>query len=363
MRGTIVAILGAIGAFFCVLSRGERATACSVSYPPPALAGYPTEGKTDVPTDVVPVFAYFEANLSSQAELPRATFELVSDSGATIAATARTTYATHFELVFGEELAPRTGYVLHASLQTSDPLVTNELTLSFTTGDGPVTEDPAPPSARIQHYTSFGEVLVSSCGPNANSSCLFFQSPGPFDVVMVDDFGQEQAPHYLIYKEWTPNLSGVEQGTNFQCARLRTRAGDGTLSGAVDICHDDGESYPVTGDLTDLVCTESGLTRGGVPIGQAGGTGTGGSAGTGTGVGGDNTGGSDTGGSGTGGSATGGGGDQPDPDDEGSRTVMTEGCGCSVPGKARGSTAAAWMLLALAWFARRRSGTIPSVSC
>jgi hypothetical protein len=365
MRGTVVAILGATAASCGVFSLAERATACSLAYPPPALAGYPTPGMANVPTDVVPAFAYFEANLSSEAALPVATFALVSDSGVTIPATPQATYATHFELLLAEELEPLTSYEVRASLPTpSGQPPNNELFLSFTTGNGPFTGTPAAPSARIQHYTSFGSVLVSTCGPNENGSCLFFQSRGPFDVVMVDELGEEREPHYLLFKEWAPNLSSVQVGTSFQCARLRTRASDGTLGEAVDICRDDGESYPVTGDLTNLLCTEDGLTRGGVPIGQAGGTGTGGSAGTGaggTGTGGSDTGGSETGGSETGGSDTGGtgtGGAEPDDGEPGSHTVVTEGCGCSVPGKARDRTAAPWIALALASFARRRAARL-----
>ena len=315
--------VAAVGAFVAAALSPTRATACSFPEPPPALVGTPVDGALDVPTNVIPV--YDQVAFYSYAAGPDAAasaFELLSPEGVSLPFTLRPSHVQHFELVPVSPLEPRSTYLIHVTLQplpgSTQPLV--ELDLSFTTGDGPTNEIPPPPSGRIQHYTAFGNIAIDSCSPGPNNSCVFFQTPGPMDLAFVDEFGQE-SEHYLVFDPWTSNLTGIDQGTNYRCVRLRARAPDGALSGPTDLCQGDGETFRVTGSLSGIECTPNGLTRNGVPIGQAG---SGGSSGT-------------------------------EPDDGDSRTVVTEGCGCSVPGSSRNAGFGALFVASLFLHARRRA--------
>src|SRR5262245_47695482 len=98
--------LGAFGAFVAVASPARRAAACVADPSPPALLGIPAPDATDVPTNVVPVFSYFNAKIEANG-LPLATFELVASGGETIALRALPTYVGHFELVPDVELPAR----------------------------------------------------------------------------------------------------------------------------------------------------------------------------------------------------------------------------------------------------------------
>jgi hypothetical protein len=63
-------------------------------------------------------------------------------------------------------------------------------------------------------------------------------------VTYIDSFGQEVASlspdgqliGYLQGGPFFDNLSGLDQGTNFECAKLRTRAINGSLSEPVVLC-------------------------------------------------------------------------------------------------------------------------------
>jgi MYXO-CTERM domain-containing protein len=160
------------------------------------------------------------------------------------------------------------------------------------------------------------------------------------------------SPYLDLYFDavWA-NLSGVNQGTPYECAVLRTRGADGTMSEAVDICRDDADTVTLP-DVDGLECTENGLVKNGVPVGGSGGGGTGGTGGTGTGgveTGGTAVGGAETGGTG----ADGSGNTAGEPDESETRTVITEGCGCRVPRPAGGSGAAAWLALGLSLLVQR----------
>src|SRR5688572_27097482 len=290
MVGSRVAVGGALVAALALAS--GHALACLVPPPPIGLVGLPADGERNVPTNVVAVYASAYANLHAEEEIVRARFELTSSSGAIVPLTPQVRFAHHFELVPETALEPSTEYTLRATLPTQptyEPSVA--VSLSFTTGDKPVTGTPAPPNARMQHYHST-DTVVSSCDPGLDGSCIFF--PRGTGVELSYSFAPDT--RYLVFGGWGTNLTGVNQGNPATCATLRTRAADGTMSEPRELCREDAETLSVP-DLTGLGCTENGLAINGVPIaGSGGGGATGGAAGTGgTGIGGVATGGADTG--------------------------------------------------------------------
>ena len=344
----------AVVAVFALQSR--RASACSIGVPAPALVGKPVPGELSVPTDVVPVFSSFEAGDLNGSYLAEATFELSSATGETIAVTAQMTFSSHFELIPSSELEPSTEYTIRATFAPREAQQTGvEVSLSFTTGSGPLTEAPAPPDVKMQHYHA--EMNGTSCDPATDGSCLFFPSG---TAVAITQPGDSSPMSRLTFDPWWDNLSGVNQGTPWTCVTLRSRAIDGTLSDPVDVCRDEAETVnlPTTSGLR---CTEDGVF---IPPGGTGGTGgsdAGGSAGTGgsSGTSGSDAGGTSAGGASAGGAQTGG-TSAGAPDDDESRTVVTEGCGCRVPGTSNPSSSA-WFALGASLLAlarrRRRSGS------
>lgn len=335
-------------AFAGVIATTERATACTTIEPAPALVGLPEPDARDVPTNVVPIYVSSRARIFSDQDLALVEIELVSAGGVPVAVTARPAYNGHTELVPEAELEPLTEYTLSVTVPPREiEIPPIELGLSFTTGSGPTTGPPDPPSVRMQHYFS-NPTVVSSCDPSTSGSCIFFPSGLAVEYWYSGDLSDYR---YLVFDAVWADLSGIDQGTPYECATLRTRGADGTTSETVEICRGDAETITLP-DVTGLECTENGLVKNGVPVGGSGGTGglvgTGGTGGTGTG--GTATGGVETGGTG----ADGTGNSAGEPDDGGTRTVVTEGCGCRVPTPARGTGSAVWLALGLSLLARRR---------
>ncbi|HEY3497037.1 MAG TPA: MYXO-CTERM sorting domain-containing protein, partial [Polyangiaceae bacterium] len=140
--------------------------------------------------------------------------------------------------------------------------------------------------------------------------------------------------------------------SEISCANLEEHCsmiGAGGSSGASGT----GGSGGATGGSTTQGGAGSG--SGGSPAGtggiDAGGRASGGSAGTGS-----------TRGGTSGTAAAGSGGDAGAPDgasgeesENGGRTVITQGCGCSVPGKRTSLPTSLLSLLAIGWFVRRRT--------
>src|SRR6185436_6701128 len=89
MVGLRVATAGAVLAAVALVS--GRADACVTPPPKPALVGTPAEGEQNVPTDVIPVFSYTDANFLTEETLNQAEFEFVSATGS-VSATARPKY-------------------------------------------------------------------------------------------------------------------------------------------------------------------------------------------------------------------------------------------------------------------------------
>jgi hypothetical protein len=108
-----------------------------------------------------------------------------------------------------------------------------------------------------QHYRFHGP--LSSCDPQNTGSCVAF-AQGPVVANFIDEFGQEHEP-YLWQKPVLSNLSGIDQGTNFLCMNLRSRAPDGTLSSPISLCTDDGPLLELSGS-SQIRCSAAGLTQG-----------------------------------------------------------------------------------------------------
>jgi hypothetical protein len=309
MRGLRAACWVAFGAFVAVLSPASRAAACVADQSPPALSGIPAADAIDVPTNVVPVFSYFNAKID-ETGLSLATFELVASGGETIALRALPTYAAHFELVSDVELAARVAYVLHATLVLGSG-ESAEASLAFTTGDAPLEGVPEPPPVRMQHFVA-PEAPPPLCGWGRAGSCIFFGTQTVLDLTFT---GPDLEPvRYLALGPVTSNLTGVDVTAGYDCVIARTRATDSMLSDSLALCRDNGERFDLS-TTNGLSCTENGLAVDGMLLGGA---------------------------------------TEPDPDGPSTRTIVTEGCGCALPGRAHdGRFVLAFAVLA-AFSARRR---------
>lgn len=321
-----------------VLATSARADACTIAPPPVALRGYPTEGETNVPTDVVPVFSIYGANILNEQTLALTAFELTSPSGANVAVSARMAFTYDFELVPERQLDPQTTYTLRATVPATPS--SNVLTLSFTTDTGPLSAPVLPPSVRLQHYHRTGPES-STCDPGSDGSCIFYP-PGTTVELWPSESPERRT---LVFDPRWDNLSGLNQGSETSCLSLRTRAPNGLMSDVVEICRDEGQSFTVS-DTLNLTCTDRGFEKGGIPLDGSGGA-PGGTGGTGRG-------GGETGGFTTGGSANGDSAGAPD-DEARPREILTEGCGCHIPGARRAGSAGLIVLAGVLALSRRRA--------
>jgi hypothetical protein len=355
------------------VATSARANACTPVGPPFELAGHPTAGEVNIPTNAIPIYGLVNARINGEQSLPLTAIEMVSAAGMSVPVAPRVAFDHLFELVPEAALEPSTTYTIRVTPPpptTGEPYGTAEL--SFTTGAGPVTTPPMPPDVRVQHYVA-SEALGSTCDPGTEGSCLSFP-PGSGVEVWNADTPQYR---YLIFGSWWAYLRTTYPAPATSCAILRARAPDGAMSDTIEVCGDDGEFLSIP-DNAGIRCTNRGFEKGGVPLGGSGGTGTGGSAGMATGgtatggaetggatsggtdAGATSTGGFDTGGSNTGGADVGGTGGTgnsagaPDEEDDGSHTVMTEGCGCRVPAPTGGAHPACLLAAAASLLLLRR---------
>ena len=263
--------VGVIACSTLIFPASRVAEACSLPKPPAALKGIPADGETGVATNVRPVYDTLAADLAGSVNDAR--FELLSASGVAIAVAARATHQWHFELFPAVELEPQTTYTLHASWTTNE-LNPVSFTQSFTTGAGPVVGAPAPPVASLRHYRVHEPTPVSCGTAYPTGTCVSVNAGTLVQASHIDDLGQEHGVHdengvltggYLHGGPFFANLSGIDQGTNFECVRLRSRGVDGSLSAPVTLCRDDGPLYELAGGAM-LGCTSDGLTRGGALV-------------------------------------------------------------------------------------------------
>jgi MYXO-CTERM domain-containing protein len=252
----------AAGALF-----GPRAArACSTQAPPPALETLPADGAVEVPTDVRPTVNAFAAGIYSLTD-QAPTFELVDPAGHVVALTPGDGFTWDLELSPAEALTPNTRYQLNGHWAVGAAMTPVDKSVSFTTGAGPLAAAPPRPQASMEHYF-FSNGPGSSCDPQPTGSCVAMPDDAVVELTFVDTFKQElgsgyskDGEHpipYLMRGPFFINLSGRDQGTNFLCAKLRTRAANGAVSDALTLCGSDAPTFSVRS--TKIACTAGGLT-------------------------------------------------------------------------------------------------------
>jgi MYXO-CTERM domain-containing protein len=253
-----VVALGSIAVAW-VVAWSPSASACSMPWPPPALDGYPADGATGVPTDVVPV--YESIQLGDPALGGPIPFVLRDAQGTQIPLVMSAPYTWYVALTPRTELEPNTTYTLEASVTSrGTPTSIVVVTASFTTGDGPASSPEPTNGALLEHFTAHG--AVSSCDATPQGTCVALPPEAFVTASFVDEFGQEHPPDLYRGPTFT-NLSGVNQGTNFRCVRLRSRAPNGAESAPVELCGDGAPFYDYDGSSNAVACTPAGLTFGG----------------------------------------------------------------------------------------------------
>jgi hypothetical protein len=248
--------------------------ACSIALPPPALEGIPADGDVAVPTDVRLIYDLFAAHLTALA-VQSPEFELTDASGQILRLVQRPPSVGKLELVPENQLQPLTVYRLRGHWREASPSAgETTLSLSFTTAAGPAVA-PSPPVASMQHY-AFREVALSSCDPQSTGTCVSIPASTTVAVTYIDSFGQEVADFspdglevvgYLRGGPFFDNLSGLDQGTNFECVKLRTRALNGSLSEPVVLCGKDAPTFELRG-TANIACSPAGLTHDGHLVSQ-----------------------------------------------------------------------------------------------
>jgi hypothetical protein len=245
-----VALAGVALGLVCIAPKSARA--CSTAQPPAALLGYPANGEADVPTDVVPFYDTITARITDAAT---AKFVLTSSKGETIAVSAELSHTWHVDLVPVELLQPNTTYRIALSLPDEESVSG----ISFTTGAGPFQGVPEPPTASLHHYQFAADVPYNSCSRSPTGTCVALGTNLPVDVTHLWD-GHEDGYAYLYERSSFTNLSGLDQGTPFDCVNLRSRAPNRVYSTAVQLCREDGPLFTLSS--AEVTCTPEGLMQG-----------------------------------------------------------------------------------------------------
>ena len=265
-QGLVLSVCVAIAGW---LYAPEPAHACSYMRGPAVLQGYPVEGQIDVPTDVRPVFSSFAAWIDDF-DMQSPVFELATASGQSVAVTPRRSFIGGFEVIPDVALESQTVYTLTGRWTSlSTPPMEVSVSLSFTTGAGPVADPPPSVSASLQHYVFDGRDL-SSCNSPRTGTCVSFPADVMVKFTHIDNLGQEWGDYlpdgeligYLQGGPFFVNLSGIDQGTPFECIKLSARAPNGTFGEPLMLCGRDGPSYGLSGSRV-IACTSAGLTHDG----------------------------------------------------------------------------------------------------
>ncbi len=187
-------------AVLVLITWGPRtASACSTAAPPPSLVGYPSDTDVQVPTDVVP---FYDTTPFIASDRSITQFSLTSSAGDTLAVQTTDTHLYTIDLTIEKALQPNTKYTLVASLSAApNPDAAKTLTLTFTTGAGPVSAPPDPPQAFLQHY-QFGQQLRSSCSPWEEGTCVAVSTGFPLEQTDVYESGAESQWTYLRREPW-----------------------------------------------------------------------------------------------------------------------------------------------------------------
>ena len=268
-KGPAVVALAAACAI--VPLRPSVAEACSIAAPPPALVGSPSDGDTNVPTDVVPFYDSSLAQLPLTATTGASSFtvggnpqfKLVSAGGDEIPLTASATHYWAVELTPQGPLQPNTSYTLNGAwtINSSTP-ATGALT--FTTGAGPVLARPPAPKASLERYHWNAGPTFTDCDPSPDGACVALPENAVIEVTYIDSFGQDNPPSYL-YRHSYLDTGLNPSNTNFSCLRLRERAPNGTFGDPTVLCAADAPLVSFGGSAP-FECTSEGLTRDGQPI-------------------------------------------------------------------------------------------------
>jgi hypothetical protein len=233
-----------------VLASPGSARACSIAAPPAALVGYPANGQVGVPTDVVP---FYDMSTARIGDIASAEFELLSAAGDAIALLAEERYSRKVELVPASPLLPNTKYRIRLAVPNGESVNGVE----FITGSGAYEGTPAPPSASLQHYQLEYD-SHSSCGPSRTGTCVMLDGSVPVEVSYASPGGVDPTYVYLQEASFLTNLSGIEQGTPYDCVVLRARAPNGVFSEPVERCREDGAMLTFS-NAARLTCTSAGL--------------------------------------------------------------------------------------------------------
>ena len=312
----------------------RTASACSERPPTPALRGYPSDGAEGVPTDVVPFF-------SNEGGLWIVEVTLTSAAGDAIAAQVASAQLRIIDVTFEKALQPNTTYALVAKLgRSAGPDEVESLSLSFTTGAGPVSEAPAPPEASLQSYR-FSQRLLSNCTLGTEASCVAVTSALPVEESDTDAAGHDSQFVRLRTEPW---LIDSKRGPT-DCLKLRARAPNATYSSPVVLCGDDAPPFMICGSER-IACTSQEITHDGALLPAGAGGSAGFSAGAGC---------PEQGGEAMATSAAGqvesSAGAMAQAGAQGSPLEVGGGCNLALHGK-RSTNSALGALLALAWFAR-----------
>ena len=257
----------ALACGLCLLAAGlttRSALACSYPTPAPTLRGLPADGQEDVPTDVVPLYNLDRLNAFA---LENVSFVLRTEAGAPVATETEELIRPAAEIRPLEPLEPLTRYVLEATAPgaTGEPTT---LTLSFTTGAGPLSAPPEAPRATLQHWRFAADVELTSCDANAVGTCVALPQGELTEVLAMTPAGGRDASAFLVQGPLGYNLvaDSALRGHPFTCVRLRQRAMNGVYSEPVKLCGADAETKVLAGN-SSLSCTPSGIEHDG-PFGD-----------------------------------------------------------------------------------------------
>jgi hypothetical protein len=238
----------------------EVADACTFPRLPPALDGYPGDGAVDVPIDVVPFYDAGAAELGwDERGLRGGTLTLRDANGTEVPITLQEPHPGTLALVPGAELEPNA----HYSLELAPSDAGNEsfsTLLEFETGTQRAAA-PEPPPAFLQHY-EFLDGQEAACASNwRRGTCLAF----PAGVTLVGTYADAHGTPWGSFNDhvWTKptfvDLTGIDQGTPYECVELRMRAANGTFSEPTRLCGADAPFFELDGN-DGAVCTPDGIS-------------------------------------------------------------------------------------------------------
>ncbi|HEY0463561.1 MAG TPA: hypothetical protein VGC79_05105 [Polyangiaceae bacterium] len=212
-----------------------------------------------MPTDVVP---FYDLSLLAASNRTITEFSLTSSAGDTLAVQQAEAHSYTIDLTIEKALQPNTKYTLVANLDASlNPNAANTLSLTFTTGAGPVSAPPAPPQASLQHY-QLGDGPKSSCSPWVEGTCVAVSAGFPIEETYIYESGQESLSSALHLAPWFNDLTEISPGTGASCVKLRTRAPNATYSSPVVLCGAGAPFATIRGSEA-IGCTSQGLTQDG----------------------------------------------------------------------------------------------------